>query len=142
MGFKYIGEIPDQEGFKNRVLTEQIKAEKNLHSAGFIADRSTIDCWVLWQRWNLCQAMTYDTESYYEKSRGQSANYSAIIYVPPMFDPPDDGFRWTDKDYQKQIDRLIRMTLYEWDLLGKTLFMQSLDVEERVEEALTWLKTQ
>ena len=142
MGYKYIGEIPGQEEFKIRVLDAQIEEEKRLATQGFIGDRSTIDCWVLWQRWNLCQAMTYDTEQYYEKSRSQARNYTAVIYVPPMFDPPEDGFRWTDKDYQKQIDRLIRMTLYEWDLLKNTLIMQSLHVDERVEEALAWLKTQ
>jgi nicotinamide riboside kinase len=140
MGYKYIGEIPDQEDFKNKVLDAQIAAENSLDSEGFIADRSTIDCWVLWQRWNLCQAMTYNTESYYERSFQQSKIYTAIIYIPPMFDPPDDGFRWTDKDYQKQIDRLIRMTLYEWNLLDKTLFVQSLDIDERMKEANEWLK--
>ncbi len=62
LGYKYIGEIPDQEGFKQRVLDAQIEAEKKLARRGFIADRSTVDCWVLWQRWNICKAMTYTTE--------------------------------------------------------------------------------
>jgi nicotinamide riboside kinase len=139
MGFKYIGEIPDQERFKQRVLDAQIDAESKLHNPGFIADRSTIDCWVLWQRWNLCEAMSYTTEAYYEKSLQQAKNYSKIIYIPPKFDPPEDGFRWTDKHYQKQIDRLIRMTLYEWNLLEQTLFLQSVDIDDRVEESMNWL---
>ncbi|HEY9756926.1 MAG TPA: ATP-binding protein [Oculatellaceae cyanobacterium] len=142
MGYKYIGEIPDQEGFKQRVLDAQVQAETSLHSQGFIADRSTIDCWVLWQRWNICEAMSYTTEAYYQKSAAQTKVYSKIIYVPPKFDPPEDGFRWTDKDYQKQIDRLIRMTLYEWNLLDKTLFLQSVDLDERVDEAMNWLKAE
>ena len=102
-GYKYIGEIPDQEGFKRRVLDAQVSAEKRLATQGFIGDRSTIDCWVLWQRWNICQAMTYTTEDYYKDSFEQARLYTHIIYVPPMFEPKDDGFRWTDLDYQKQI---------------------------------------
>lgn len=141
MGYKYIGEIPDQEGFKIKVLDAQIEAESKMAKDGFVGDRSTIDCWVLWQRWNLCQAMTYTTEDYYDKSFKQSQLYTDIIYVPPMFEPPDDGFRWTDKDYQKQIDRLIRMTLYEWNLLDKTLFVRSLDVDSRVKETVAWLES-
>jgi hypothetical protein len=140
LGFKYIGEIPEQEDFKQRVLDAQIRAENALAEEGFIGDRSTIDCWVLWQRWNICQAMTYTSEGYYEKSSEHAKSYTEIIYIPPMFAPVDDGFRWTDKDYQKQIDRLIRMTLYEWNLLDRTLFMQSLEVEARVKEALEWLR--
>ena len=141
MGFKYIGEIPDQEAFKQRVLDAQIEAETKLHKTGYIADRSTIDCWVLWQRWNICSAMSYTSEAYYEKSLKQAANYSRIIYIPPKFAPAEDGFRWTDLDYQKQIDRLIRMTLYEWNLLDKTLFLQSIALEERVDESLNWLQS-
>ena len=45
MGYQYPGEIPDQELFKNQVLKAQITEENNLGS--FIADRSTLDAWVL-----------------------------------------------------------------------------------------------
>ena len=138
MGFQYPGEIPDQELFKTKVLQEQISEENKLGS--FISDRSAIDAWVLWQRWNICQAMTYDSESYYQQARQQSSLYTHIIYIPPMFPPTDDGFRWTDLDYQKQIDRLVRMTLFDWQLLDRTLTLQSLDHQERLKEAHQWLE--
>ncbi len=138
MGYQYPGEIPDQELFKNQVLKAQITEENNLGS--FIADRSTLDAWVLWQRWNICQAMTYDSERYYNEARQQSTLYTDIIYIPPMFPPSDDGFRWTDPDYQKQIDRLVRMTLFDWQLLDRTLTLQSLAHQERLKEAQTWLE--
>ncbi|CAN5395402.1 hypothetical protein BH11CYA1_BH11CYA1_03790 [soil metagenome] len=138
MGFQYPGEIPDQELFKCKVLEEQINQENKLEN--FVSDRSTVDAWVLWQRWNLCQAMTYDSEGYYQKARQQSALYTDIIYIPPMFEPSDDGFRWTDLDYQKQIDRLVRMTLYDWQLLDRTLTITSLAHQERLKEAHTWLE--
>ncbi len=140
LGYKFIGEIPDQEGFKVNVLNAQISAEKALGEKGFVADRSTVDCWVLWQRWNICKAMTYTTEEYYTKSLAQAAFYTHVVYVPPMFEPVEDGFRWADVDYQRQIDRLTRMTLYEWNLLDRTLFIKSLETESRVREVVNWLE--
>ncbi|MBI4533284.1 MAG: AAA family ATPase [Candidatus Melainabacteria bacterium] len=137
MGYERIGEIPDQEGFKHQVLSLQIETEE--HLVNFVSDRSTIDCWVLWQRWNICTAMTYDTESYYELARKQSTKYTRIIYIPPLFVPQEDRFRWTNLDYQKQIDRLVRMTLYEWGLLERTCIVQSAKLEDRVKEVSTWL---
>ncbi|MBS1999514.1 MAG: ATP-binding protein [Cyanobacteria bacterium SZAS LIN-2] len=139
MGYQRIGDIPatEQENFKRLVLEAQIEQENSLGE--FIADRSTIDCWVLWQRWNICSAMTYDTEAYYTMAREQAKDYSHVIYLPPMFAPPEDGFRWTDLDYQKEIDRLVRMTLFEWDHLPHTLTVQSTGHDERVQETMAWL---
>ena len=137
LGYQRIGEIPDQEGFKRRVLDCQIELEDKLGS--FISDRSTIDCWVLWQRWNLCSAMTYDSESYYGQARKQSERYTHVIYLPPMFPPPEDGFRWTEVDYQRQIDRLVRMTLYDWGLLERSYVVQSEGPERRLDEVMKWL---
>ena len=139
MGYARIGDIPqsEQENFKRLVLEAQIEQERL--SQAFISDRSTIDCWVLWQRWNICTAMTYDTEAYYSQARAQAAHYSHVIYIPPMFAPPEDGFRWTDLDYQKEIDRLVRMTLFEWDLLPHTLTVKSTGHEERLEESIRFL---
>lgn len=137
MGYQNPTQIPDQNLFKQTVLTAQITREEELQS--FISDRSTIDCWVLWQRWNICAAMSYDTEAYYETARAQALKYTHIIYVPPMFKPVDDGFRWTDLDYQKQIDRLVRMTLYEFDLWDKTFTVKDLAVDARVKAVSEWL---
>ena len=138
LGYQKIGDIPDQEDFKRQVLTAQQAAEDAL--ASFISDRSTIDCWVLWQRWNICQAMSYDTETYYNQAKAQADKYTHIIYVPPMFPMQEDGFRWTDPDYQKQIDRLVRMTINEWQLSEITYVIQSADNDSRVQEILNWLK--
>ncbi|HEY9678281.1 MAG TPA: ATP-binding protein [Drouetiella sp.] len=139
MGHERIGEIPDQEDFKWKVLNAQIEAENEKHS--FISDRSTVDCWVLWQRWNICSAMTYDTEAYYDKSRAQAQKYTHIIYIPPMFPPVEDGFRWTEPDYQKQIDRLVRLTIFDWRLSEITYVVQSLDNKSRLEEIRNWLES-
>jgi predicted ATPase len=140
MGYARVGEIPDQEGFKWKVLNAQCEAENALTS--FISDRSTIDCWALWQRWNICQAMTYDTERYYLQSLQQARQYSHVIFIPAMFAPPSDGFRWTDLDYQKQIERIVRMTLYDWDLWPRTYVVQSSNPQHRVKEVRQWLESQ
>lgn len=140
MGFERIGDIPDQEKFKVQVLARQIELEEHLQH--FIADRSAIDCWVLWQRWNLCSAMTYDTERYYNHAREQSLKYTHIIYVPPHFKTVEDGFRWTDPDYITQLDRIVRMTLFDMNLWSKTLTISSDKIEARIEEVTGWISEQ
>ncbi|HNN64090.1 MAG TPA: ATP-binding protein [Candidatus Obscuribacter sp.] len=139
-GIKKLSDIPqsEQEEFKFAVLKRQIEEEEK--EKNFLCDRSTLDAWVLWQRWNICQAMTYDTEKFYRLAREQAGKYSHIIYIPPVFTPPEDGFRWTNPDYQRQVDRLVRMTLYEWDLWPSTCTIKSSTPETRVEEALHWLQ--
>lgn len=137
MGFSNPTEIPDQASFRTQVLQQQIAVEGTAGS--FISDRSTIDCWLLWQRWQICSAMTYDTEAYYDTCRAHAASYTHIVYVPPMFEPVEDNFRWTDKDYMKQIDRTVRTTLYDWDLIPKTLTLTQLDNDKRMQEVLNWL---
>lgn len=137
LGYEQIGNIPDQEGFKRLVLDKQIETEAA--HASFIADRSVIDCWVLWQRWNICQAMTYDTEAVYDKVATHAKSYSHILYAPPLFKPVEDKFRWTEPDYIKQIDRIIRMTLHDLDLWKQVLTLRSVNQEERLQEVKSWL---
>ncbi len=140
LGYERIGMIPDQEGFKRQVLQAQIDAESK-HSS-FIADRSPIDAWVLWQRWNICSAMTYDSEAYYETVQKHCKNYSHIVYIPPMIEPEEDEFRWTEPDYIKQIDRYTRMTLYDLNLWDKVLTIKAETPEQRVAEVTDWLNKQ
>lgn len=134
LGYERIGDIPDQEGFKEKVLASQIATEDSL--GNFISDRSSIDSWVLWQRWNICQAMTYTTESFYERALVQGQKYTHILYLQPMFKAEEDGFRWTDEDYQKQIDRLIRMTLHDFNLWPRVYTIKACQLEERIKESL------
>lgn len=138
LGYQRIGEIPDQEEFKKHVLSEQIKAESQLDS--FVSDRSVIDCWVLWQRWNICSAMTYDTEAIYEQVIKHVGSYSHIVYVPPLFQATEDGFRWIEPDYIKQIDRIIRMTFHDLNIWDKVYTIKTYDVESRVQEIKKWLQ--
>lgn len=139
MGYQSPTEIPDRQQFRNAVLEAHIRAE-NAHDA-FVADRCCIDAWVMWQRWQICSAMTFDTEAYYDKCRKQSERYTHVIYVPPLFEPADDEFRWTDKDYIKQMDRLTRTTLYDWSLWDRTYTIRSTELANRVDEVVDWLNS-
>lgn len=140
MGHARIGDIPDQEGFKRAVLDRQIDVESE--HEGFVADRSAIDCWILWQRWNICSAMTFDTEAFYERTKAHAENYTHIIYVPPLFEPQDDGFRWIEPDYIKQLDRITRTTLYDFDLWPRTFTVSSADLDSRVADVVSWIGAQ
>jgi predicted ATPase len=136
-GYSNPAEIPDQVKFRQDVLERQVEAETLTGS--FIGDRSTVDCWVMWQRWHLCTAMTYESEAYYQRCRAQAQTYTQIIYVPPLFTPVDDAFRWTEPDYIKQLDRLTRLTLYDWSLLDRTYTITSDGVDLRLLEVTRWL---
>ncbi|MBP7860858.1 ATP-binding protein [bacterium] len=139
LGFAQMGDVceDEQEHFKIKVLSEQIAREEELKS--FITDRGALDCWVLWQRWQLCKAMTFTSEAYYKMALAQSNKYTHIIFVPPLFEPVDDGFRWIDKDYLNQIDRMTKLAIYDFGLEKKTYTIQESSLEGRLLEIKNWL---
>ena len=142
LGYKNIYEIKDQEKFRFLVLEEQIKLEEKYKE--FISDRSTIDCWVHWVRWSWNKVETdrwgiYESEKYYELSRNQALKYSHIIYIPRLFKGKEDGFRWNDESYQKQLNRLFKETLFEWDLMKRVYIINSKDVNERVRDGIKFI---
>ncbi len=133
-GYKTIYEIEDHHKFRKEVLDKQVELEDK-HGA-FVSDRSTIDCWVHFQRWSIIKATVEDAEAYYQKSKEQAEKYDQIIFVPKTFETPDDGFRWANDVYQTQIERLIKNTLYEWGLWDKTYTVKSVSKDDRVTELL------
>lgn len=137
LGSNNIYEIKDQKQFRFQVLKDQIKLEERLKN--FISDRSTIDCWVHWIRWNYETAKTFESEKYYKLAFSQALKYSKIIYVPRIIKPKNDGFRWNDNDYQNQIDRLFKDILFEWNLIQRTYIIQSSKLNERVKEAMNFI---
>lgn len=137
LGYKNIYEIKDQQRFRFQVLKDQIKLEEKLKD--FISDRSTIDCWVHWVRWNYETAKTFESEKYYKLAFSQALKYSKIIYIPRIIKPKNDGFRWNDNNYQNQIDRLFKDILFEWDLIKRTHIIRSSKLNERVKEVLSFV---
>ena len=139
LGYKNIYEIRDHDKFRFLVLKEQIKFEEKYRE--FLSDRSTIDCWVHWVRWSWGIKKTFESEKYYKLAYTQALKYSHIIYIPRLFKTKEDGFRWNDKDYQNQIDRLFREILLEWQLMGRTYIVESKDLKERTKEVIKHLKS-
>lgn len=137
-GLHNMAEAIDPSALKWEILNEQINQESKLKD--FICDRSALDCWVFWQRWNLCQSMTEESEKYYHLAKEQTKKYSHVIYIPPMFTPEEDGFRWLNDDYRNQVDRIIRMSLYELNMLDRTLTITTDVFSQRKEQVLAWLK--
>lgn len=137
LGYKNIYEIKDPDKFRILTLNQQIKTEEQLKE--FISDRSTIDCWVHWVRWSWGNKKTFESEKYFKLAYNQALKYSNIIFIPRLFKPKDDGFRWNDEDYQNQVDRLFREILLEWELMNKTYIIRSKKIKERVNEVLEYL---
>ena len=139
LGYKNIYEIKDPGNFRFLALKEQIKLEERYKQ--FVSDRSTIDCWVHWVRWSWESAKTYESEKYFKLAYEQALKYSHIIYIPRLINPKDDGFRWNDKDYQNQVDRLFKEILLEWQLMQRTYIVKSTTFKERIHEIINCLKS-
>ncbi len=137
LGFKNIYEIKDPHEFRWQTLNKHLELEEKYKE--FISDRSTIDCWVHWMRWSWNETKTDESERYYKLAYNQALKYSHIIYIPRLFKPEEDGFRWNDEEYQSQIDRLFKELLLEWELMSRTFIIQSVSLKERVKEVLDYL---
>ena len=137
LGYSNIYEIKDPHKFRWQTLYEHIRLEEKYKE--FISDRSTVDCWTHWVRWSWGATKTYESEKYFRLAFNQALKYSHIIYIPRLIKPSDDGFRWNDEDYQNQVDRLLKETLLQWELMNKTYIVQSNQVKERIQEILQLL---
>lgn len=133
-GYQSPYDIPEAElhKFREDVLERQILLE---NEAGmFIVDRSTIDAWAYFMRWSWNTCTVELAESFYEKAYSQALKYDLLIYIPIMFPAEDDGFRWTNAIYHKQIDRLLKSVIKDWGLEDKVYEIKALDLSTRVEE--------
>lgn len=128
----------DVHKFREDLLARQIQRENFANS--FISDRSTIDAWSYFMRWSWNYVEVERAEAYYQQAFAQAQKYDLIIYVPIMFETVhDDGFRWDNKIYQEQMDRLIRSVIRDWGLESKVYEIKSINKAERVEEILSHL---
>lgn len=118
--------------FRWDLLQRQIELENSFDS--FIADRSVIDAWVYFMRWSWNSVDVDFAERYYQAAYEQAQKYDQLIYLPISFPIVEDGFRWANPTYQKQIDRLIVSTVNDWGLGSKLYEIKSLSVEDRLQE--------
>lgn len=100
--------------FREELLDLQIAEENKCDK--FIVDRSCLDAWLYYMRWSWNTTDIEDTERFFRKAFTQTKKYDALIYLPISFEIEDDGFRWANKTYQKQMDRMFREYFRAWDL--------------------------
>jgi predicted ATPase len=136
-GYKSPYDIPAEEidKFREDVLDRQIELENNEEC--FIADRSVIDSWVYYMRWSWNSTKVEDAERFYQKAFEQAKNYDLLVYLPIMFEIEDDGFRWKNDTYQKQIDRLLLSVVKDWGLEDKLCKITELDSDARVKKIIS-----
>lgn len=116
---------------QKQILELQLYNE-GLHSS-FISDRSTIDNLAYYL--NGCAFNTTYEENciYFEKSLSNVENYTHIFYLKPEFEIVSDNFRSCDKEYQKDIDYIIGMILYMFNIKHHML---SGSIEARLGKAM------
>lgn len=112
--------------FQCLVLINQLFAEMN---EDFVSDRSTLDFLAYWQAYGLPKNTAY-------QSLCLANRYDLLVYVPVFFPPESDGFRDTDSDFQREVDRRILelLSLVTWPVITV-----SGSVEERVQMVINWL---
>lgn len=115
-GYESPYDIPEEEvhKFREDVLDKQIELENQAES--FIVDRSCMDAWLYFMRWSWNSVDVEDSERFFQKAYAQTKKYDALIYLPISFELEDDGFRWNNKTYQRQMDRMFREYVRAWDL--------------------------
>jgi nicotinamide riboside kinase len=93
----------------------QIDTER-LNPAGFVSDRTTIDCAAYWLKWHAHNWPSKLNNNYYNICMVNVKYYDLIVYVPAESSwPADDGFRDTDRSCQVEVDFYIRCLLAEAD---------------------------
>ena len=124
----------DLDQFRHDVLSRQIEEENKVDN--FIIDRSTIDAWAYYMRWSWNTSTVEKTEEFYQAAYKQAQQYDKLIYIPIAFEIQDDGYRWANPVYQKQVDRLLRSIITDWDLKDKVYEIQSDTIDHRLQELL------
>ncbi len=117
------------EEFQREVIRRQIEAENTLKS--FISDRSVFD--------NLAYSKAISDELYQElKDIASNQTYDKIIFLPIEFDLIDDGVRFTDLQFQREIQNHILQILTDTKTHFKIITGSR---EERVEKALEYINS-
>lgn len=127
--------------YQKQLLLEQIRTETSLilSKGNFISDRSSIDNMAYF--WLKCKSNATKQEMvrYGQIAIHNSLRYSHLFYVPieiPL--PTDDGFRFEDEAFQRDIDSKINEIISKFGV-GVITIRGTLD--ERVKtvlEAVDW----
>lgn len=111
---RYVGELQHQTFFQitdKRWFYEQIIAmleEDERVPDGYVADRSALDYWVIWQRWCWGGYSPEVTSWVYDRLLSIIRGYDRTLVLPPNPHPVYDGFRYVNPDYAVQYYALIQ----------------------------------
>jgi len=100
---------------QTRILEEHYK---NIFKySNFVTDRSAIDAFT-YATWDYLHGnFTYEEHKTHERIFLDCINsYSYVFYIPIEFDIVPDGFRNTEKDYQKEIDELFVKIIQKYNI--------------------------
>ena len=75
---------------------------------GYVADRSALDYWVIWQRWCWGEYSPEVTAGMYDRLLPIIRGYDKTLVLPANPRPVYDGFRYINPDYADQYYALIR----------------------------------
>jgi nicotinamide riboside kinase len=117
--------------FEKLCLESQLSHERR--HAAFVSDRCTLDGAVYWLKWLGQVRPPEETEGFISMARENMANYDHVFYLPVEFSPQGDGFRSTDRRYQREVDGYFTQLFREWEVDYHPL---SGSLDERLQSAL------
>lgn len=104
MGIEHVSSITADKTrarkFQWSVVHELMRAECN-YPAGFVSDRSMLDCLAYWEAYHLGESTGYTCLCLHH-------HYDLLVYVLPEIPCADDGFRSTDERLRREVDVIIR----------------------------------
>lgn len=119
LGYQTVYELPDSVGARTQLFEDIVR--RQMETPAFVSDAAVFDWYAQWQRWEWNKVPPAVSEAFYQRVQDCAANYSHIIFLQPSFQPPYDGFRWTDPNHRVQVTRLIRSLIQECALVDRTL---------------------
>jgi hypothetical protein len=140
LGYQTLFELPDSIGARTQLFENMVRRQSETPT--FVSDASTFDWYSQWQRWEWNNAPPAASEALYQRVKDCAADYSHVIFLQPSFQPPYDGFRWTDPDNRSQVTRLIRTLIQEFDLGERTLELTACSPESALDQAKRFIRSE
>jgi hypothetical protein len=137
LGYQTLFELPDSIGARTQLFENIVHQQSETPT--FVTDASALDWYSQWQRWEWNNAPPAVSEVLYQRVKNHAAEYTHIIFLQPSFQPPYDGFRWTDPDNRSQVTRLIRTLIREFDLGERTLELSACSPESALNQARSFV---
>lgn len=126
------------ESIQRNIFSKQKMAE-NMLGSDFVSDRSVFDALAYTKVYGV--AGKYVLHEMIGEAVEHALNtYDLIVYVPPVIDLEDDGFRDTSERLRWEVDFYLKDYVKAFRLLGgKVKEITTTDLEERIKEVMDML---